>query len=287
MCANGFVNEDDVVAFLGPLGSNSQDAATGYFGTEVRLLPCANFADIFQEMQLRGCYGIVPIENSAHGSVVQTLDLFREYENVEVFGEFYLPVHHCLASHSLLDAIRTVLSHPQALGQCRRYLQNNLASSVTMEVASTSLGAKMAAADHTLGSICSESAASIYRLPIVAKDIQDDSRNTTRFFAIRPLKLPISPRMNSKPQKTILMLSVPHREPGALCNALELFKQYSLDLTSIQSRPLYAETLWQYLFFIEFAGHFEDVSAKAIISSLRRICLLVRVLGSFEDRRAE
>jgi len=265
-------------AFLGPAGSYSHEAAAAYFG-EAELKAVASFADVFEEARA-GNGGLVPIENSSHGSVVQVLDLFLEVGGVVVVDEVYARVRHCLVCRGGMESITTVVSHPQAIGQCTHFLRKTLPHVDVLEVASTSLAAQMASKDPSVAGISSQFAAERYNVRCLAKDIQDSQDNTTRFFVLASqLAVPVE-----KDAKTVILFTVPHRSPGALCDTLRLFKDHGLDLWSIQSRPS-GNSLWQYAFYVECSGSLEDEAVQQTVAAMRTICLHVRILGSFPDQR--
>ncbi|KAK2882599.1 hypothetical protein FQN49_000211, partial [Arthroderma sp. PD_2] len=262
-----------VIAFLGPLGSFSHQAAIECFGTGNNTLqPEVSFNDAFSAVQSQEAdYAIIPLENSSNGAVVQTLDLLADRENlypdITVSGEYYLTVHHCLLMKKAQEGsgetsganpeISKLYSHPQVWGQCTKFL-SEYKGVEKQDASSTSKAADIVSKDDDPKSaaIGSELAGNLHGLEIVKANIEDDSSNATRFLILKNLKSnrtesvkpPQKSQSCSAPGskcKTLISFIVDHTSPGALADALQVFKKYGLNLTSINSRPGGSQA-WQY-----------------------------------------
>lgn len=263
------------VSYLGPEATFTHVAAREKFGSSVTLEPLASIADVFQEVsQGRAEYGVVPIENSTEGVVAHTLDMLLE-SDVTICAEIFLDIHHLLLSRSgRIDQIRRIVSHPQALAQCRRWLASHFPNIPVDEVASTAQAALMAAEDSSLAAISSSVAKEFYGLEVVASNIEDHASNITRFLAIG--KQPVPP---SGADKTSLVFSVKD-EPGILHRMLDPFAKSRINLTKIESRPLKNKP-WEYMFFIDFEGHTAESRIQRALKKLEKSCLFIKVMGSY------
>jgi chorismate mutase / prephenate dehydratase len=218
--------------------------------------------------------GIVPIENSTEGSVALTLDCLLESDR-RIHREHVLEVVHCLvARHADLARFSRVLSHPQALAQCRGWLGRELRSAEMAIASSTAQAACEAARDDATAAIASRLAAELCGLRIVAEGIQDRRRNMTRFVVVGHSDAPRSGR-----DRTSIVFSLPH-EQGALMRALEVFTRAGINLTRIESRPLPGK-LWEYLFFADFEGHQSDAATAAALQALSHVSGRLQILGSY------
>jgi chorismate mutase / prephenate dehydratase len=263
------------VAFFGAEATYTHLAAREKFSSTANLLPTASISEVFQEVrQGRASFGVVPIENSTEGVVGQTLDLLVDSE-LRICAEVFLEIHHNLLSRTgRAEDIEKIISHPQALGQCRRWLVAHFPKVDVEEVGSTAHAAMMAAANAKLAAVSSALAREIYDLQVVAENIEDQSNNITRFLVIG--------HDDSKPSrddKTSLVFSVKD-EPGILHRMLEPFAKGRINLTKIESRPLKNKP-WEYMFFIDFRGHKEEGEVKRAINKLKKSCLFLKVLGSY------
>jgi chorismate mutase / prephenate dehydratase len=263
------------VAYLGPEATFTHMAARSRFGTSARFVPAATIAGVFAEID-KGLadLGVVPIENSTDGVVNSTLDVFMDSDLV-ISSEIVIQVSQCLLTRTgKLDAIQKVYSHPQALGQCRSWLATNLPKAALIEVASTALAARLAKDDQVAAAVASELAGNLYDLKIAKEKINDEVRNVTRFLVIGH-----KPAARSGRDKTSLMLSVKD-QPGILYKVLEPLAKGGINLTRIESRPS-RKKVWDYVFFVDLDGHFEDTEVAAAITALRTACEAVKVLGSY------
>ncbi|KAI9742031.1 MAG: prephenate dehydratase [Cirrosporium novae-zelandiae] len=312
-------NHSQLVAYLGPPSSYSHQATLSYFShlSPTSITPVPTITSIFHHVHTRAVtYGVVPFENSTHGSVVQTLDLFADREgsfpDLFVCGEVYLPVRHCLLVHkssrirteekddkatdiSLLK-IKTIYSHPQALGQCQRYIHKHISPSVSLQdVSSTSRAAEIVSQDPsgTTAAIASSLSAQAHGLSILAEGIEDRPDNATRFLIIQKATGDDSDGVeetssNSIPPpkcKTLISFTIPHTLPGALSDALSVFKAHSLNLTSINSRPS-RDRPWHYVFFVEVEGRKGSERGNVVgraLDELSRVTRERRWLGTWRD----
>ena len=262
------------IGYLGPEGTFSHMAAQRKFGSSVEYRPLADIRAVFDEVSGGHCdLGIVPIENSSGGGVVDTLDCFV---NVQLYicGEVILDVHHNLLANCRPEQIRTVASKPEIFAQCRDWLSTSLQKVDLIPVASSSRAAEMAAGKEFVAAIGSELAAELYDLKIVFANIEDSPNNLTRFFVIAN-----EPARRTGNDKTAVMFSVPHRA-GALVEVLNVFSRNGINLTHIDSRPSRRRN-WEYIFFVDAEGHFEDPNFAEALEEARNHCSDLQVLGSF------
>lgn len=262
------------VAFLGPEYSYSHLATIKVFGDAHPMAPVSTISAVFDSI-LRSdvSAGVVPIENSTDGRVVDTLGMFVRV-NVKICGEVLLPIHHNLLSRSPRESITEVYSKPQALSQCRGWLANHLPKAQTIEISSTTAAAELAATKPGAAAVASIEAGRHYSLDVIDASIEDNPNNVTRFAILG--REPSSPTGNDK---TALLFQVEHR-PGALADAMVMFKQEGLNLTFIESFPLPGMNS-EYLFFVETVGHVSDAKVAAALERLRTITLRLDILGSY------
>lgn len=264
------------VAFQGEHGAYSEQAVRQQFGMEVNTLPCRSFSEIFNALQDgRAAYGMLPVENSLAGTVVPAYDLLVDHD-LHVQAEVILRVRHCLMTppDTKLEDVRRVISHYQALGQCEQTLKRMGLEAV--DYYDTAGAARDLAANPQPGTaaIASELAAQTYGLEILARHLEDQDFNYTRFFV---LGYPPPPRKD--PSKTSIILTTRH-EPGALYSVMGELAQRGLNLTKIESRPR-RNRPWHYLFYVDFEGHADDpVVQQALLGILNRASFL-KVLGSY------
>jgi chorismate mutase/prephenate dehydratase len=262
------------VAYLGPQFSFTHLAAIERFGESADLIPVSTIASVFEEVN-RGHadYGMVPIENSTDGRIVDTLDMFTRLP-LRICGEVQIAVHHNLASRSPRGEITEIYSKPQALSQCREWLSRNMPQARLIEVTSTSTAAQLARDKPGVGAVASRQAAVEYELQIVAEKIEDNANNVTRFAIIGDQVT----RPTGK-DRTAVLLQIPHK-PGSLSDALLTFKKNKVNLTWIESFPLRGPESG-YLFFIDFEGHFDEPRTKRTLEELAKEAVRLEVLGSY------
>ncbi len=263
------------VSFFGAEASYSHLAAREKFGSASKLRPTASIAEVFEEVSQGGAdFGVVPIENSTEGVVAHTLDLLVD-SDLKICAEVFLDIHHCLLSRGgCADDIRKIVSHPQALAQCRRWLARHFPSAALEDVASTAHAAMLASADSSVGAISSVLAKDVYDLQVVAAKIEDQSNNVTRF-----LVLGTKDARPTGADKTSLAFSAKDK-PGVLYRLLQPFASSRINLSKIESRPLKNKP-WEYVFFIDLRGHREDKRVKKAIDEVEKNCQFMKVLGSY------
>ena len=264
------------VAFQGEIGAYSEEAAYQFFGTSILLKPCESLDNVFKAVEKDEVqFGVIPVENSLEGSISQSYDLLLD-SSLKVCGEIELRVVHCLIGvpESRLDLIKKVYSHPQALGQCKTFLRHLGCELIpTYDTAgSVKLIKEKGAPDS--GAIASARAAEIYGMKILAREIEDNPNNFTRFFILSKQD---SPRTGN--DKTSIVFSVKHK-PGALYQALKELAARNINLTKIESRPTRRKA-WEYNFYLDFEGHREDKICQEALESLENTSLFVKVLGSY------
>ncbi len=262
------------VAYLGPQYSFTHLAAVERFGESADLIPVSTIAAVFEEVN-RGHaeFGVVPIENSTDGRIVDTLDMLTRLP-LKICGEIQLAIHHNLLARCPREEISEIYSKPQALSQCRDWLARNMPHARLVEVTSTSTAAQLARDKPGAAAIASRQAAVEYGLQIVVEDVQDNKNNVTRFAIIGHEQPPATGN-----DRTSLLLQVPH-QPGALADALAVFKKNKVNLTWIESFPLRgAET--GYLFFLDFEGHMSEPRIARTLKQLEAQAVRMVVLGSY------
>jgi chorismate mutase domain of proteobacterial P-protein, clade 2 len=269
-----------LIAYLGPEATNSHQAALKKFGASVDYQPFATFADIFTAVEKgEADYGIIPIENSTEGSVRDALDQFVTSE-LKIVAQLYLEISYTLISKSPLEKITKVYSKDQALAQCRMWLQRHLPHAQLVDASSTARAVQIARDEEGAAAVAPELAATVYDVPIVARNIQDKANNTTRFFVIG--RQP-SGAVGQGRDMTSLLISLGDEaaaHSGALLKMLEPLAQRGINLSKIESRPS-KRRAWDYYFFIDIAGHYDDPAVKDAVAELKQFCTMVKWLGSY------
>ncbi len=264
------------IAYLGPEATFTHQAAIRRFGSSLRYYPQKTITDVFNEVSKnRADYGVVPVENSTEGVVTHTLDMFVDSE-LKIVSQIVLPVQHCLLSRSKKSQIKKLFTHPQALAQCRAWVQNNLPRTEIIETSSNARSAELAGKGKLCAAIAGSLAAEKYGVPVLEYDIQDNAANATRFLVLG--------RQCSPPtghDRTSLMISLMDKV-GALHSALAPFRRYRLNMTKIESRPS-KRKVWEYFFFIDCDGHMSDRRVARAIADLEHQCSFVKVLGSYPN----
>lgn len=262
------------IAFQGEPGAYSEEAAYQHFGDGITTLPCHSFEHIFAAIESNQAdFGMLPVENSTAGSINKSFDLLLEHD-LKVHGEVLLRVRHCLLSVDRTQPITHVRSHPQALAQCEGFLNRNQYTAVPWY--DTAGSAKDLAANPEVGVavIASRLSAKTYGLQIVQEGIEDLQNNYTRFFVVGAGESPRGER-----SKTSLVFAVPN-SPGSLYGALEEFARRQINLTKLESRPRRNRT-WQYVFYVDFDGHWQDPDASEALVYLLNRAAFVKLLGSY------
>jgi chorismate mutase / prephenate dehydratase len=262
------------VAYLGPTYSYSHLAAIERFGSSAELVPVATIAAVFEELNRAHVnFGIVPIENSTDGRVVDTLGMFTRLP-VRICGEVQLRIHHFLLGKCQRADILEVYSKPQALSQCREWVAKHLPQARTIEMTSTAAAAQLAAEKPGAAAIASLQAGVNYGLNVLAENIEDNKNNITRFAVIGDHEGRRTGR-----DKTAAMFEIPHT-PGSLADAMTVFKRNRINLTWIESFPM-PNTESEYLFFVEMEGYHGDAKVKRALTALERKTERLEILGSY------
>lgn len=267
------------VAFLGPAGTFSEQALRLHFGSSVDALACKSFDEIFRAAEAGSVdYGIVPVENSAEGAVNRNLDLLLT-SPLKICGEVSLAIAHNLLTRSgTLDGVERVCAHPQALAQCIGWLDRNAPQLRREPVSSNAEGARIAAADPTAAGIASTLAAARWNVQIVARNIQDDPHNRTRFVVLGQADC-----ARSGADQTSLILSVPDRA-GAVYALIEPLARHGVSMKRFESRPA-RQGSWEYYFYIDLLGHREDAEVTAALTELREKAAFFKLAGSYPRAR--
>jgi chorismate mutase/prephenate dehydratase len=264
------------IAFQGERGAYSESAVYTFFGDDAEVKPCRDLTEVFESVDKQEVpVGVVPVENSLEGSVNQTYDLFLTHD-LKVCGEIIIRISHCLIANpsTSLKAVRTVYSHPQALAQCRSFLERlgselvptyDTAGSVKML---KEKGLKDAAA------VASKKAAEIYGMKILASEIEDTPTNYTRFFVISK-----DDSLRTGKDKTSIIFAAAHT-PGSLYHALGEFAKRNINLTKIESRPT-KQKAWEYNFYLDFEGHRTEENCVAALKALEQSGAFLKILGSY------
>jgi chorismate mutase/prephenate dehydratase len=263
------------VAFLAPLATFTHQAALQRFGESAVYRPSRSNVEIFDDVE-RGHaqYGVVPVENSTEGAVNVVLDRLVDSDLV-IVGECYLDIAQQLLSRAAeLSDVKRVLSHPQGLAQCRRWLAEHLPEVPTEETTSTAAAAEIAAGDATVAAIASDLAGHMYGVPVLRARIEDNRSNATRFLVLG--HRPVGP---SGRDKTSILFAMPNT-PGALHAILDPLAQRGINLTKIESRPA-RQRPWDYVMFVDFEGHRETPAVESALADVRARTLFLKVLGSY------
>lgn len=265
------------IAYLGPQATYTEQAARKNFGSSVHYVPLGTIQDVFEVVERREAdYGVIPIENSNEGGVFHSMDMLAESE-LSIIAEVYLPIEHCLISSTALAEITTIYSKDQALGQCRNWLRRNLPEAQLIASASTAHDIDAARKTPGVAVIASALAAERHGVPIVERAIQDKANNTTRFLVIGHATA--SQPLGNQRNKTSLLITI-NDEPAALQAALEPFGKRGINMSKIESRPSRRKA-WDYVFFIDILGHWNEPVVQEAIVELRKHCPLVKWLGSY------
>lgn len=263
------------IAFLGPEGTYSQEAALKHFGSMAPLASSVSIDEVFRRVETSEVgYAVVPVENSTEGAVGRTLDLLL-ITPARVCGEIMLPVRQCLMSKTgKIDSISRVYSHTQSLAQCQRWLAHHLPRAQTIAVISNAEAARLSSREKGTAAIASRTAAGLYGLQVLARNIEDDARNTTRFLVLAGHDAAPSGK-----DKTSLILAT-RNTPGAIHQLLTPLAANGVSMTKLESRP--ARTgLWEYVFYVDIEGHAQDENVARALIELERTASLFKNLGSY------
>ncbi|MFH1651414.1 MAG: prephenate dehydratase [Chloroflexota bacterium] len=270
------------VAFQGELGAHSEEAAFRFFGSPLKSHPCESFEEVFRVVAVQETqFGVVPIENSLEGSISRVYDLLLD-SALMVCGEIEHRVIHCLigSPEAGLDTIKKVYSHPQALGQSHNFLRHLNAELVPAYDTAGSVKMVQEMGRKDVAAVASARAAEIYGMKILAREIEDNPNNYTRFFILAKKDTP--PTGNDK---TSIVFSAKDR-PGALYESLNEFATRKVNLTKLESRPT-RQKPWEYNFYLDFSGHREDKPCREALAALEKTSIFVKVLGSYPKARRQ
>lgn len=267
------------VAYLGPTGTFSEQAALQFFGSSIEHVPCASIDEVFRATASGSAgYGVVPVENSTEGVVSRSLDLFLN-SPLHIVGETSLMVrHNLLRLNSSMLGVEAVYAHPQALAQCQEWLATHLPNAARHAAASNAEGARLASTNPAWAGIASERAGTQFGLHTVAHGIQDDAFNRTRFAVVcLPQTLPAPPA--SGKDCISLVVSVANR-PGAVHDLLVPLKDHGVSMTRFESRPARSGQ-WDYYFYIDLQGHPSQAHVGTALAELQKLCAFYKVLGTY------
>jgi chorismate mutase/prephenate dehydratase len=262
------------IGYLGPEGSFSHLAATRKFGASAEYVPQTDIREVFLDVvRGRSLLGVVPVENSLGGVVIDTLDAFLDVD-VKICGELIVAIHHNFLANGPIDLVKTIYSKPEIFAQCRTWLSENMKGVELVPVTSSSRAAEMASKEPNSAAIGSSLSAELYKIKLVYENIEDNPGNRTRFFIISS-----ACAGQTGHDKTSILFATAN-ESGALVEVLEVFRRHELNMTAIESRPSGRGT-WEYYFFVDVEGHHLDTSVQAAIEEAKKHCLHMKVLGSY------
>lgn len=268
------------IAFLGPLGTYSEEAALKQFGLAKMAVVCASIDEVFRSVEAAQVdYGVVPVENSTEGAIGLTLDLLLA-SSLKICGEITLPIHHCLLSKQTdISQISHVFSHTQSLAQCHEWLSKHLPKAEREAVTSNARAAQMihdlVASDGTFAAaIASKRAADLFGLNVLAENIEDDANNTTRFLVLGTHD--VAPSGHDKTSLVMTSKNI----PGAMVQLLEPLARHGVSMTKFESRPS-KQGLWDYVFFVDIEGHQHDKKVQAALAECEQRASFLKVLGSY------
>lgn len=275
MSACRALESKQTIAYLGPTGTFSEQAAHQFFGQSISGLPCVSLDEVFKAVEKGAAtFGVVPVENSSEGAVSRTLDLLLE-SPLQISGEVVLPIrHHLLTKHGSLDGVKTVCAHAQALAQCQQWLSVHAPQLQRQAVSSNAEAARMASKDSSIAAIAGEPAQLAYGLQIVSAQIQDDPNNRTRFVVIGQYAC-----QPCGQDQTSLVLSVAN-QPGAVHHLLGPLAKHGVSMTRFESRPA-RKGSWEYHFYIDIEGHASEAKVATAITELKNIAAFYKNLGSY------
>ena len=265
------------ISYLGPEGTHSEAAVDNHFGALVSRVPSSTIDDVFYQV-IKGDtdIGVVPVENSSEGVINTTLNCLADNENISIIGEIYLNIDHQLASGNKFDIkdAFAIASHPQALGQCSKWIEKNIGSIKRLEMPSSAVAAKYAKENKNILCIVNSLAVEKYKLKLQKSNIQDYSDNKTRFLVIGQNEI-----LSTGKDKTSFLIQTVNN-PGALINILKPFEKRKINLSKIETRPSRGN-IDSHDFFVDCEGHQLDAKLKLAIKEVRSTGSLVRVLGSY------
>lgn len=262
------------VAFQGEHGAYSEAAAMAFFKDPIETIPYSTFHEVLESTEAsKSDYAVLPVENSLEGTVGESNDLLLTTK-LNVTGEIYHRIKHCLIGFQDIGKIDTVYSHPQALGQCRKFIQNHNLKAIPTYDTAGSVKILLEMKKDNISCIASRRAAEIYKATIIKEGIEDNSNNYTRFLVLSNRK-----QERTSKDKTSIIFSIKH-VPGALYSVLEKFHTNKINLTKIESRPTKA-TPWEYNFYVDFEGNQNDKNIQDALEKIKPNTVFLKVLGSY------
>ena len=266
------------VSFQGERGAYSEAAANSFFKEDITTIPHSTFAEALATTSKgESDYSVLPVENSIEGSVGESYDLLYS-TSLNVTGEIYHKIEHCLIGNGKIDEIDTVYSHPQALGQCRKFIEEkNLKTIPTYDTAG-SVKIVKELNKNNCACIASKAASSLYQMPIIAEKIANNLNNYTRFLVLSKDK-----SLESGKDKTSIIFSIKH-EPGSLFRIIENFNKNNVNLTKIESRPT-KESAWEYNFYVDFEGHEDNSEISLMLDNIKQETIFIKILGSYPSAK--
>jgi prephenate dehydratase len=268
------------VSFQGERGAYSEAASVSFFGNEIEAIPCFTFANALKNtVNDVSDYSILPIENSLEGSVGESNDLLLSTE-LNVIAEIYHRIHHCFIGTGSIGDIDTVYSHPQALGQCRQFIQEKSLKTIPSYDTAGSVKIIKDLNKSNIACIASKNAAEIFDVPVIQEGIEDNTNNYTRFLVLSKESITSGPEWDASVNtKTTIIFSVKH-EVGALYQIIKEFTEYGINLTKIESRPN-KDATWEYNFYVDFEGYQYGTQEKEMLQRIKGNCTFLKILGSY------
>ncbi|NQV40415.1 MAG: prephenate dehydratase [Nitrosopumilus sp.] len=266
------------VSFQGERGAYSEAAAKSFFSKQIETIPLSTFAEVLDNTtNNKSQYAILPVENSLEGSVGESYDVLYS-TSLNVTGEIYHRIEHCLIGTGNIDEIDTVYSHPQALGQCRKFIEKHNMKTIPAYDTAGSVKMVQELNKGNYACIASKDAAEIYEMPIILDNIANNLNNYTRFLIL-------SKENNSETgnDKTSIIFSIKH-EPGSLYRIIENFNKNNVNLTKIESRPTKSNT-WEYNFYVDFEGHQNNSKISEMLEKIKQETLFMKILGSYPSAK--
>ncbi len=266
------------VSFQGERGAYSEAAARSFFNEQIEIIPQTTFAEVLESASSdKTQYAVLPVENSLEGSVGESYDLLYS-TSLNATGEIYHRIEHCLIGTGNIDEIDTVYSHPQALGQCRKFIEEHNMKTIPAYDTAGSVKMVKELNKGNCACIASKEAAEIYKTPIILDNIANNLNNYTRFLIL-------SKENNSETgnDKTSIIFSIKH-EPGSLYRIIENFNKNNVNLTKIESRPTKSNT-WEYNFYVDFEGHQNNSKILEMLEKIKQETLFMKILGSYPSAK--
>lgn len=266
------------VSFQGERGAYSEAAASSFFNEDIETVPLSTFAEVLENTSNDDTeYAILPVENSLEGSVGESYDLLYS-TSLNATGEVYHRIEHCLIGTGKLDQVDTVYSHPQALGQCRNFIEKHNMKTIPAYDTAGSVKIVKELNKENCASIASKTASSIYNVSIITENIANNLNNYTRFLILSKNESP-----ETGNDKTSIIFSIKH-EPGSLYRIIESFHENSVNLTKIESRPT-KENTWEYNFYVDFEGHKKNPQITKMLDKIKHDTLFLKILGSYPSAK--